>query len=393
MKKKLIAFTVLFLILLGLIALFSLSSVYESSQKKMWLDESYGYNISIQRSFSTLLVKGETNQGSPAPLDYIIQRSMMKLRGKANLSEIPPLVYYRFFPLFAVVFAFLLGLVYCLYELTKETKDRSKVLLGFFILILAALNYFSMLDVYYFTKEFRPYALWDSLYFFSLVMLLLGRNRSLAISLSLLALSATASFFQILAIALAFTLTELLDSKSTKSSIRKAFNIFIAPMLISFFYCIKVRTFNYPPPQWFEFLVYWGLQCLKAFPYLYFSLLACWNKKENRSYARPLYAITSMYLFGPLLFFLTLKKGFFFTGRQYIYYDLTQSICLFTLALCAPAYLRNHKKSVKPFIMIIVLALFLTYTENIKEYKRYIKNSYLLISKGPMKIAVEDMHE
>ncbi len=149
--KKNIFYTIAFIILLS-------NGFYLSSQKPLWSDEILSQTLTINQSYSDLLLKKNPQEGNVSPLFYILQKSFCDLfgfrtptpwlNGHWEYRDMAANIFLRILPVVWMSLSFLLFLIYF--------SKRFNLWVGIFSLSLALSS--SMLWSYW--AEARPYGLW-----------------------------------------------------------------------------------------------------------------------------------------------------------------------------------------------------------------------------------------
>jgi hypothetical protein len=224
--------------------------------------------------------------------------------------------------------------------------------------------------VHYYAAEMRPYAIWNALYMLTLAAAILRpKAEKLLIGLmTLLALSATASIFQLGFLGLAYFWIEHFE-KGWKKSLIKTSRIFFLPMGISLFYCLRVSVGEMKSSggTWNDFLDLW-INKATIIPLFLVEIWICFFKKETRSLAIAPIGFLLLFLAGPLIFKITEARGYFYADRQYVYYDLGTAVFLLTLAQLIPFHL--HREMPKKIfcvtaVVIILIAGSLTFRKKV----------------------------
>ena len=159
--------------------------------------------------------------------------------------------------------------------------------------------------------------------------------------LTLLAFTAAASIFQIMALSISFLIARLIEKEKCQTIFKEGISLFLIPTLVSLYYCLKAGRWGYLGPQWgtwSSFLNFWY-----HFKYVGIGsviiIALCLLKDSTRPYVIPPMSVLLLYLMGPINYKITRYKGFFFTERQYIYYELAIPIFFLTVA-----YVDSHAK-------------------------------------------------
>ena len=309
-----------------------------ASKKQIWLDENFAIKKTMRLTSYWDLLRGKAyGQGSPAPLDYFINKFHDSMRNQVHWFNLAPRVYYRLTSIIAAMLgAFVCFLFISLTFCADQTVFGFKAVQLLLLTCVPVLFLFHNVGSFYY-GEIRPYALWNSLWFIVLAVSVLEegrfRNGILIVAILLLAFSATASFFQIAMLLAAHGITLLIkDKNNIKSHLLKLAKLYAAPLLISFYYCLHSNRWGYPydPLWWVEFQKLWNVNAILISMMLNLFLLA-FIKKENFKYTLAPLATILLFLIGPLLFALVVSKGFFYHQRQYLYYRLNKCCLSFSV--------------------------------------------------------------
>lgn len=302
--------------------LFLINWLEATSRKPFWLDEVHSFQQDIsQKSWFEIARNGATAQGSPSPLSYIIERGIYQLRTGFNYLGLQPWQYLRVQnPLIIVIalFAFLA---------LWPAKSRT-------FLLLCALGFMFNGTIAYFATEMRPYSLWALLSFISLFGLLnnFGKTTFQYLALILLSFTATASAYQLVALALALLVNFWVTKrKGVKNDFSLAIWLVLAAgMAINLYYITRISSGGYPTPSWTSFWFYWR----DYLPVAICGLILALGNIRRLNQFRLVAALTAAgwILLGPLSFQMTIAKTFFFDPRQYIYY-IPAALLLTYLAL------------------------------------------------------------
>ncbi len=319
----------LWLGLLALSAAFVVLEVRQAAALPFSGDEGVGLVDHMRPvSYGELLLRGAPNESSPAPLFHLAQKALDAAGASVGYLGLGPNVYLRLVSMTATL---LLGLAACalLWSVLRRRglADGQAALLVLFV--LAAFLF--QTRVFHYASRMRAYALWNSLTFASLVVLaLVPRARVRLVVLSLLAFSASASAFQIVAFAAAWFAT-------TRSRRPADLASFALPLVIASWYALRTRhDWGFAGEEfgtWSRFLGFWAL---RAAPLWFCAgaayLLARRHEALRPAAVAPLSLLLLMAL-GPLIYWVTRERNFFFTPRQYLYYGLATPVLVMVLAL------------------------------------------------------------
>ncbi|MBF0485514.1 MAG: hypothetical protein HQL16_03260 [Candidatus Omnitrophica bacterium] len=296
------------------------------------------------QSFSSLLLSGVISQGSRAPLDYIFIKTFDQMRKSSLLRWIPENVYYRLNPIF---WNFVSGLFVIFLYLRRIYSEAGKNPVYFFqVLCLSAaliLYYFWPSNIY-FSAEMRPYALWNSLWF-SLAALVFLFPESFwgAFFLALfLAMTSSGALFQLLMLALSFVLFSFLKRKDSKRALIGVIKKFALPVLVTLFYSIRSKMGYCDRPEAYQgyvtaFFTFWESQWFVSIFSVAGIVLMVFSARYPTG-SVVFGAMLLLYIFSPLANYVMLRSGFFFDGRQYLYYHLIFPLFFLGLSLVLPDY-------------------------------------------------------
>ena len=332
----------------ALVASLALGATYVAAElrfaanKPMWLDEWYAMKSVIRaQGFARLVLHGASGQGSPSPLDFLLVKALDAARVGVRYLGLAPHAYFRLVGVFgtlaAAIFAFFATLAGAGRSSTGEAHATSALFafLAFASFILQPL-------VIYYAAEMRPYALWAALWLVSAVSLLRAGRRARVVSLValvLLGMTATASIFQIAALALAMLAVALVRGERVAEASRKVLALFALPLAVSLFYCLKSQTWDYPAEMcvWARFLSFWAARAWVPAAAALAAFL-CFRREETRAYAVPSLGILIVYLMAPGIFWVTKTRGMFFAEKQYIYHAATLPVVFATVAFVLSRY-------------------------------------------------------
>jgi len=338
-----------------IVVTFFLSQLVVSSRKPLWGDEKNGLQSSIiNHSYVDILINGAQLQGSPSPLDYLACKFLYQIKEKVSYFGLPQETYFRLFANFITAISMLI-IMFLFKKEVSISKDSAAVrITQLFLLLCLPLVFLFNWKVYYYAAEMRPYALWNSLFMIVLAVSLLDtkNNKLLVAMLILLSLSATAVIFQLGAIILAYLIVGFIQKEDLKGLFNKAIRLFVVPFLLGFYYCLRVGKLSFGGGAWGDFFGFW-VRKSDIIPIMAVLVIICLIKKENTKYAVAPLAFLILFIMGPVAFWVTRLKGFFFADRQFIYYELAKPLFILTAIKCMPAYARSAK-SRHAFIIVIL---------------------------------------
>ena len=345
------------------IGIFFAAQMWEASQKPFWGDEKYGLMTSVREfGYGHMLIHGAQGQGSPAPLDYIVLKVFDQMKERVGYLGLRPEVYFRLWAngitCFSVIF---IGLFFGMGIFRNKEGFLIKAAQAF-LLLCVPFAYLFKTQVFYFAAETRPYALWNSMYFVVLGMLLFRDQRKprwiLFGFLVLLSFSATAVSFQLAAMILAFGLVRYWQERNFRLAVKEGAWLFTLPFIIVVYYCLKVGQWDTVSAGGTreEFYRLWTHNGTIA-PMMLVVMGICFFCEATRKYALAPLAFLLVYLMGPFIFWMTWLKGFFFAHRQFIYYDLAVPVFLLTLLKCLPACGQSIKSKEMRWVVVVVFCV------------------------------------
>jgi len=308
-----------------------------AANKPFWLDEWFAMSSVIRSQGAVrLVVHGAEGQGSPAPLDFLLVEALDAARSGVRYLGLPPHAYFRLVGVVATVGAAAYAFLATLAGAGRSTSPGDPTTRALFAL-LASASFLANPRVVYYAAEMRPYALWAALSLVSAVSLLrTGRRARLVsvIALVLLGMTATASIFQIAALAVATIAVGLLRREPLAAVCSDAGARFALPLAVSLFYCLHSQRWGYPAEMraWSSFLPFWAARAwVPAAAGL--ATLLCFRREDTRALAVPSLGLALVYLMAPGIFWLTRTRGMFFAEKQYIYHAATLPLVFATAAL------------------------------------------------------------
>ena len=342
------------------IVFFSDQLIY-AAQKPFWGDEIFGLNSSIRKvTYGQLFINGASHQSSPAPLDYVFCKILDELRPVVGSFGLREEVYYRLWANLITSFSALFVVIMFVSKVIRKQQPFYISLLQSLLLSFVPITFFFSRHVYYYAAEIRPYAAWNAFWFLALAMSLLDnkKNLLLILSLTLLAFTSTASIYQIGVMLLATLIMDKFENVPLKSSIKKSLRIFTMPVAVSLYYCLRASQWNEKISweEWDQFMDIW-IHYSSIVAFMSLCIVLCLLKKENKKYMIAPLSFLLLYLFGPVTFWITKWKGYFFSYRQYIYYDLANAVFSLTVIQCLPAYFKDKSNKLSIGIMCVVVLM------------------------------------
>lgn len=327
-KRKPIISLISLFILLGLLISFSINSISHSGRKAFWQDEAYSYSHHlVGQSLSEILVKGPTGQSSPSPLDYLILHGVYQVKKPLSYLNLQPYQYFRIHYL-VVIWLVLLYLFYFF--------KKNETLKNLFLFSVISGTFLLNSTIYYYSSEMRPYSLWASL---SLLCLFLISRHKLSkvvwvLTIIGLSLTTTASLLQLVSIIGAHLLVEMISQKKVKIKLKVNYFLIIlmVGILINLYYIklIPSKTTWGGSATWSQFKNLW----LPYIPIIISGFALTWYYLKSKQKNNATASLTGVIwvLFGPVVYLITLNKGYFLDPKQYIYYHPIFFLYAFQLA-------------------------------------------------------------
>lgn len=324
------------------------TAVTKAELRAFWGDETYGLAVAREQGSGHHIVRGVRGQGSPAPLDYIVLKAMSDIHETINVADLPFNVYYR---LHTISYSLLAGVfvVVLMHGRLRRRPTNYIVLACQLLLLLSALIffYFWPFNLQY-SVETRPYSLWNALWFCTLVMYIYYSRLAwpMIIVMVFMAATATASIYQLFSLGCAWLVVQIWEHESWRNIVINALKYYTLPTFVALYYIfIRPMQFAFTPEAmgqdyYQEFFRFWTTK--EMVPLLSVSgiLLTAWFKKL-RPCTLVFMTMLLLYLMSPLLNYIAIQHGFFFSSRQYIYYDLVYPLFLISLMWAIPIYVEK----------------------------------------------------
>lgn len=325
-------------------AMFVFSAVQSARHKDFWCDENFGLEGGARSStYQQLLLRGVRGQGSAAPLDYILVKAWDHVYPGFS-ALVSHNVYYR---LNSIVWDCAAGLIIALisfYVICQRPGGRRMLLLQSGLICLGLFVFYFKKSHMHFATEMRPYALWNSAWYVMLgCFMLQGARGAVFWGGMVLALTSSGALLQIPALALSRIIFRFVDRDDIRGVLREALAVFALPFLIAVYYAVQSDKFGYVNTAGdyarysAEFYSFWGSKWRVPFLSMAGIVLTVWNR-QWRGCTTVFFAILMLYACAPLINSRILSSGFFFTSRQYLYYDLVFPLFYLMLALILPGY-------------------------------------------------------
>lgn len=395
---KNIFMTVFFLAAFFMLTIFFIDQLYQSSQKPFWGDEIYGMHATTRgNSYLGLLLGGARHsQSSPAPLDYLLLKPLDSIAAAISCLGLKVEVYYRLIANLSTTLA-ALG-IFILFASSKldgvvtskqtrhdTTRDQGIFILQGVLVIFAMIAFLFSRYIHYYAAEMRPYAIWNAMYMLTLAVGILRptSNKLFMGAMILLGFSATASIFQLVLLGAAYFWLNGIEEDWKKAFI-KSVKIFSLPVLVSLFYCLRVGQWEMVDAgsTWNDFLDVW-INKATIIPLMLTVIVCSLIKKETRMIALVPLGYLLLFIAGPLIFKLTQARGYFYSERQYGYYDLGTAIFLLSTVRLIPYYLKPDLSKlvmVGIFVLIVVIGGSLTFRKKVsRKWGNAVRNSSRLM--------------
>lgn len=335
-----------------------------AENKEFWGDEIYSLKRTVHE-FSYLGLIGKAailTEANPAPLDYIFTKGLKDIKQAVGSFGVSDKVYYRLWANFAMVFCGFL--VICLFarNILHSSTLNSIKMFQLLLLIFLPFVYLYRPLTYHYAAEMRPYSLWFALWFICIGICSLPRVNKfiLALCLSLLAMTMVGSVFQILAVGIAYFAVRWRQDGGKQAGM-DSLQVFIVPVLLVVFYAYPAayghRAHDPWVVSWHQFYELWSHEAIIV-PMLLASIGLLYQAKQAQSMIIGPLAVLIVFLMGPLIVLTTLSRGYFFTERQYIYYDAHRAVFWLSLINLLPFYLEKIKDQKKRVLaMAVIFAL------------------------------------
>ena len=345
-----------------------INQMHHARTKEFWVDEQWGLKSTIQRdTYLGLLAKGAARtETNAAPLDYLFVKMLDDVKQAVGRFGVSDKVYYRLWANFVMVLAGFV--VVCLFTRDILRSSSSNPIRMFQLLLLMFLPFVYLYRpmTYHYAAEVRPYALWFALWFISIGVCSLTRTNKfiLALCLSLLAMTMVGSIFQILSVGIAYCMVQWRQN-GWKQAMRDLSQVFTVPLFLVVFYAYPAvygnRTGEPWAVAWHRFYELWGHNAI-IIPMLLAAIASLYLSKPAQPKIIGPLAVLIVFLMGPLIFLMTLERGYFSTERQYIYYDAHRAVFWLSLINALPFYLEKIKDRKKQILsMVVIFALWVPF--------------------------------
>lgn len=322
---------------------FITTAVDRAHSHDLWLDERNGQ--SARTAGYIQLIKGDLgSQCSRSPLEYLAQKIFDQAGGLSlRTMGLEDNIYYR---LHSIFYNWISGLLVVLIAFFKIKKGVN----NYFVFGLQILLLLGALWLYYFWRfnfpfsiQMRPYALWNSLWLMILCLFLVeGRLKGWPFTVLFFLLAATmnVAIWQLFSFTAAFMIVRLAQKESFLQSAKIILKILLIPTAVSLYY-ILIDSATY---SWYEdfdqylkeFFHFWTTKEMIPILSTLGILLTVWYK-ELQNHTIIFLTMLILYLISPLINYIILSRGIFFSSRHYIYYDLIYPVFLVSMAIITPS--------------------------------------------------------
>lgn len=303
---------VCFGVLLAILLAFTTAAFAVAARTPMWVDEIFAWNHAIQAPVAQTILHGAILEVSPAPLDFVVLRSLYVSRGWVGYFGLAPLQYFRvhYAPIMSLL---VLGIYWVIVR-------RDKTVGG--VLFLAALLPFLFHHaVFHFMSEMRAYGLWVAL---SLAMIFLmerapDRPAAWIGLVTSLALTSTASVLQLLTALVSVIAARLLvDRRGIPALLRdpRFSGVLVGLGVGAYYASLAPARMSFSPIREL-FLEHW----LPFLPWLALGVVLFVHRVRRRDEAGAASCLTATgwLALGPVVYDLLLRRNYFFAPRQLLF--------------------------------------------------------------------------
>lgn len=280
-----------------------------------------------------MIANGAVGQVSPAPLYYLVARAVDASRVRLNYLGLNYSGYYR---LPALLFTTAFGVAAAVLLALRLRKDAPAGPVPWVLLLCGVALFWFHPKVFAFAGTDRPYALWNGLWILTLAWMLCRpeSNLGLAVLLTLMASTATAACFQILAVGVAFALVRRLDGRPAKEILIDGIRVFAVPAAVGAYYAFRSGSADRESDTVLEMLGFWLVTNLPAWIGAGLACALVFRPPKRRDLAVPVLAFTTLLALLPAIYFLATLKGYSSPSRQYLWTSAGLPLALFAAALC-----------------------------------------------------------
>jgi hypothetical protein len=164
---------------------------------------------------------------------------------------------------------------------------------------------------------------------------------------TLMVMTSSSAIIQAGSLALIFLAVKIVMKEKLLPLVQNLAKIFVISVLVWFYYAHHLPSFGIESGDYEkytkEFFDFWLTK--EKIPILsVLGIAMVWGEKKLQG---PLIVFTTalfLYLISPVLNFLVIKRGYFFSSRQYIFYDLVIPFFIIGLAMVLPHYCEKIEK-------------------------------------------------
>jgi len=338
------------IIILGIAVIFVVRAFENASIKDFWEDESFALGTLKSTTYHQLFTRGISGQGSGAPLDYVFIK-ILDSAYQPFVSSIPHNIFYRMNSIFWDLIAGVVVALLSIRFLYQRRDDNGIIVMQLILISFALSAFYFKPNIFHFALEMRPYALWNSLWYVLLGLIMLRGISIWTLSLGvLLALTSSGALVQIPALALAQFFIRIFDKATLSEVLKETMLIFILPFFIAVYYALHIPRFTYISSlheyqaYTHGFYVYW---ISRWYVPVLSGIGIFWSAWDLRWRGCAVVFITMLLLYfaAPVINAKILSNGFFFTTRQYLYHDLVIPLFCLMLAMVLPRIGRFYENT------------------------------------------------
>lgn len=289
------------------------------------------------RSWAQLVLEGSGGQTSPAPFSYFVDKAWdQSRRGLRYLGLTPP--GYARLPAILFTAAFGLAAAFVAGGIVRDRHSGTATLRYLLVLGGLATFYFHP-KVFAFASVERPYSLWNGAWLVLLALLLRGPRltRAAIVLLTLMAGTASAACFQILAVALAFGILRRMEGRPAREILREVLRCLWLPALVGIYYAVRspymeqgeTGALGSAAPEFVRFWLRTNLHVWLISGVLTGLVLA---RPRMRDQAIPPLALLALLAMMPAIFGLAHSRGYGMPSRYYIWTTAAVPLAFFFAA-------------------------------------------------------------
>lgn len=325
-----------------------LKAINRSANKELWVDEDFAYKVNVtQQPILDFVINGAHEEASGAPLDYIFARAMYVVEHDVQSFGLPFRVYRRLHVImYGLLSAWFLSILILVRIRAQATN--SLIFIAQLICIGMALWFYLFFDLnFFFWIEMRAYGLWNTTWLCAMALFMLYGGFSRYVTMFLIAAGATAtgSIFQLLCFALSYAIIQFVYRNDFKSILLSLFRYWLPALIVCLYYLFgNVHQYGYEHYE--EYMKnFWKFWLSKEFvPILSILGIALSIKNQRLKYGLIVFlTMLLLYLISPIINYIIIRRGVFFSSRHYRYYDLIYSIFLIFISINLPILYQNFK--------------------------------------------------